>query len=106
MFGVLAGRSVSAAAELGVADALKDRPLHYTELAKAVGADQRALHRAMRALASVGVFLEPSPGTFALTPVSQLLRSDVPGSSSPKCLPWSRTGVPGPIQRQTVFGTI
>ncbi len=117
MFGFVTARAVSAAAELGVADALKDGPLYYTELAKAVGADQRALHRAMRALASVGVFVEPSPGTFALTPVSQLLRSDVPGSmrkltemltSESHWLPWGRfsdtlrSGQSGPVH---AFGT-
>ena len=80
MFGFMATRAVSAVAELSVADALEVGPLYYTDLAQAVGADQRALHRTMRLLVSMGVFAEPEPGTFALTPVSQLLRSEVPGS--------------------------
>ena len=80
LFGFMATRTLTAVASLGVADALKDGPRYYTELAAAVGADQRALHRAMRLLVSLGVFAEPAPGTFALTPVSELLRSDVPGS--------------------------
>jgi hypothetical protein len=45
-----------------------------------VGADQRALHRVMRMLSGVGIFAEKRPGTYALTPVSHLLRSDVPQS--------------------------
>ena len=80
LFGFMVTRALSAVAELKVADALKDGPRYYTDLAQAVGADQRSLHRAMRTLASTGVFAEPEPGTFALTPVSDLLRSDVPGS--------------------------
>ena len=80
LFGFMVTRTLSAVAELNVADALRDGPRYYTDLARAVGADERSLHRAMRMLASTGVFAEPDPGTFALTPVSGLLRSDVPGS--------------------------
>jgi hypothetical protein len=80
LFGMMVTKSISAVAELGVADALKGGPLYYTDLAEAVGADQRALHRVMRMLGGVGIFAEPQPGTFALTPVSDLLRSDAPGS--------------------------
>ena len=117
LFGFMATKALSAVAELGVADALKDGPLYYTDLAQAVETDQRALHRTMRALTSVGVFAEPAPGTFALTPVSSLLRSDVPGSmrkmaemitSESHWLPWGRftdtlrSGRSGP---QHAFGT-
>ena len=80
LFGFMVTRTLSAVAELNVADALRDGPRHYTELAQAVGADQRSLHRAMRMLAATGVFAEPEPGTFALTLVSDLLKSDIPGS--------------------------
>ena len=62
-------RTVSAVAALGVADALAGGPRYYTDLAGAVGADRKTLHRALRLLASVDVFAEPSPGTYALTPV-------------------------------------
>ena len=117
LFGFMVTRTLSAVAELNVADALKDGPRYYTELAKAVGADQRSLHRAMRLLVSTGLFAEPEPGTFALTPVSELLRSDVPGSlrdmavmmtSESHWLPWGRltdtlrSGESGP---QHAFGT-
>jgi len=49
-------------------------------LARAVGADASALGRLLRALASLGVLAEPSPQQYALTPVSELLRRDIPGS--------------------------
>ena len=67
LFGFMHTRTLSAVAELNVADALSDGPRYYTDLAEAVEADQRALHRAMRLLVSTGVFAEPTPGTFALT---------------------------------------
>ena len=54
LFGFMVTRTLSAVAELNVADALRDGPRHYTELAQAVGADQRSLHRAMRMLAATG----------------------------------------------------
>lgn len=80
LFGFMVTRTLSAVAQLNVPDALSAGRLYYTEVAKAVGADQRSLHRAMRLLVSTGVFEEPESGTFGLNPVSQLLRSNAPGS--------------------------
>ena len=80
LFGFMLTRGVAAAAELDVADTLRDGLLYYKELAKAVGADQRALHRVMRCSRLPGLFAEPEPGTFALNAVSELLRSDTPTS--------------------------
>ncbi|HSF14245.1 MAG TPA: methyltransferase [Vicinamibacteria bacterium] len=117
MFGFMVSRGVAAAAELDVADALRDGPLYYTELAGAVGADQRALHRVMRMLTAVGVFAEPEPGKYALNEVSELLRNDNPASfrdmaamitSESHWMPWGRltdtlrSGKSGP---QHAFGT-
>ncbi len=117
LFGFMVTRSVSAVAELDVADALAGGPLHYTDLAGVVGADQRSLHRVMRLLVSIGMFAEPEPGTFSLTPASNLLRSDHPTSmrdlavvltSESHWLPWGRftdtlrSGESGP---QHAFGT-
>ncbi len=76
--GFMVSRSVSAVAELGVADALRDHPLSGAELARAVRADERFLRRVMRLLVSTGIFAEPVPGTYGLTPISALLRSDHP----------------------------
>jgi len=38
------------------------------------------LYRVLRLLASLGIFAEVAPDSFALTPLSETLRSDVPGS--------------------------
>jgi methyltransferase family protein len=53
-----ASQAVSTAARLGIADVLRDGPKSSEELAPAVGADARALYRLLRALTSVGVFVE------------------------------------------------
>jgi hypothetical protein len=117
LFGMMVTKCISAVAALGVPDALGGGPLYYTDLAEAVGADQRALHRVMRMLSGIGIFGETQPGTYSLTPVSDLLRSDVPGSIRGMAVlltarshwePWGRlddvlrTGESGP---QHAFGT-
>lgn len=117
LFGFMVTKCMSAVAKHNVADALADGPVYYTDLASLTGTDQRALHRVMRMLSGVGIFAETEPGTFALTPASELLRSDLPGSmrdmavmaTSPShWLPWGqleetlRTGISGP---QHAFGT-
>ncbi len=71
---------VFVAAKLGLADALARGPLKPAVLAKRVGANAAALHRILRALASVGVFAETADGGFRLTPAASALRRDVPGS--------------------------
>ncbi|MEV5595092.1 methyltransferase [Streptomyces sp. NPDC052496] len=67
-------------AELGVADQLADGPLPVDEIAKRVDAHPGALYRGLRAIAGQGVFTEVAPSTFALNPMAETLRSDVPGS--------------------------
>jgi hypothetical protein len=78
--GYMASSCLYAAITLNVADHLKDGPLGIAELAKKTGANEEALYRVLRLLASLGVFDEASPGKFALTPAADLLRTDVPGS--------------------------
>src|SRR5882762_9756885 len=68
------------AAKLGLADLLNARPKTPAELARSAGADPRAVHRVLRALASEGVFAERKDGRFALTPLAATLRSDRPHS--------------------------
>ncbi len=70
--------AVRAVAHLGVADHLADGPRTVDELAAATGSHAPSLLRALRALAAEGVFVEPTPGTFGLTDVGQLLRTDHP----------------------------
>jgi len=79
--GMWLAQTVATAARLGIADALaQSQSQDSTTLARAVGADARALARVLRALASVGVLAEPLPHQYTLTPVGELLRSDIPDS--------------------------
>jgi hypothetical protein len=62
-------RRFNVAAELGIADLLKDSPRTIDNLAQATGAHPPSLYRLLRLLASEGVFIEQEQGQFALTPV-------------------------------------
>jgi hypothetical protein len=73
-------RALALAAKIGVADFLKDGPRGYADLAQETRTHAPSLNRVMRLLASVGVFEEGEGGTFALTPLGELLRTGVPGS--------------------------
>jgi O-methyltransferase domain/Dimerisation domain len=78
--GYVMGQALHAAAKLGIADALASGPKNIDALAKATETDPAALRRLMRTLASGGIFAEGDDGSYALTPLSETLRSDVPGS--------------------------
>jgi hypothetical protein len=78
--GSLVTQLIHVAATLGVADLLCDGSKGTHELAAALRVDPEALYRVLRALASVGIFEETDPRWFALTPLAQLLRTDVSGS--------------------------
>ena len=80
MTGYWVSQAVYVAAKLGVADLLVDGPLPVEALAERTGSHAPSLHRTLRALASAGVFTEASPGTYALTPMAELLRSGTPNS--------------------------
>jgi hypothetical protein len=67
-------------AKLKIADLLADGPLPVTELAQKTGSNADVLYRVLRLLASAGVFAESAGKVFALTPVSECLRADQPGS--------------------------
>jgi hypothetical protein len=76
----LVSRSLHVAAELGIADLLKDGPKSVEELARATGAHQLSLHRLLRTLSGYGIFSEASPGKFQLTPAAALLQTGTPDS--------------------------
>jgi hypothetical protein len=78
--GSLVTQLLHVAAALGIADHLSTGPRSSRELATAVHANPEALYRVLRALASLGIFMETDAGIFALTPLAEPLRSDVPGS--------------------------
>src|SRR5262245_17331554 len=69
-------QAIQVAAELGIADALADRPQPLDDLATRVGADPDALGRLMRALISRGVFRQRRDGRYDLTPLADTLRTD------------------------------
>jgi len=73
-------RALHLAAKLGIADQLAGGPRDARALAAATQTDPAALARVLRFLVSVGVFDEGEDGRFALTPISELLRADAPGS--------------------------
>ncbi len=75
-----ASRALYAAAVLDVAQALADGPKRIDEIAQDVGAHAPSLYRVLRVLASVNVFREEQDRRFVNTPLSELLRADVPGS--------------------------
>lgn len=81
---LLEGRKICAiiatVAELGIADALKAGPATAEQIASAVSADVAATHRLLRAATAFGLFARGEDGRFALTGLSQPLRSDAPQS--------------------------
>jgi hypothetical protein len=86
LMGPWIAQSLYAAAKLGLADLVKDGPKSSDDLARATGMHPRSLYRLLRALASRGVFTEEPGRRFALTPLAECLRSDVPGSQRPAVL--------------------
>ncbi|WP_156745341.1 methyltransferase [Mycobacterium sp. 1165178.9] len=78
ILGAWVAQTITAVADLGVADALADRPLQLDELASRVGADSDALHRVLRALICKGIFAQGDDGRYQLTPRADVLRSDAP----------------------------
>jgi hypothetical protein len=80
LMGKFVSKALSVAADLGVADHMQEQPTPVEELARQVGAEAGALYRLLRGLAAAGFFVEGPGRSFALTPVSRLLRSDLPES--------------------------
>lgn len=66
--------------ELGIPDLLADGAKPVGEIAAATHANEDALYRMLRTLASFGVFTESSGRRFALTSTAIYLRTDVPAS--------------------------
>jgi hypothetical protein len=78
--GYAASAALYTAITLNVADHLASGPTDVSELARMSGANEDALFRVLRLLASLGVFAESGSRQFALNPAAELLRKDVPGS--------------------------
>jgi precorrin-6B methylase 2 len=78
--GMMKTQAIHEAARLRIADLVKDGPKSTAELAEATGTDRTSLYRLLSTLASLDIFVEVDPDYFAQTPLSNLLRPDVPGS--------------------------
>jgi len=83
LMGFRVSQAIHVAATLGLADLLAPGPKTSDELAEATNTHLLALYRLMRALASAGIFRECDHRRFELTPVGELLRSDVAGTHAP-----------------------
>jgi hypothetical protein len=80
LYGAMITQLIAVAAQLGLADLLREEAKSSAELAQAVSAHPQTLYRILRALASVGIFAEDQAQRFHLTPMAELLRTEVPGS--------------------------
>lgn len=81
-------QSLYAAAKLSIADLLKDGTRHIDQLALIVGADVQSLYRLMRALSSIGVFVEVEDKCFGLTSIGETLQIDHPHSLRALAILW------------------
>lgn len=86
IWGARMTRALYVVAKLRIPDLLAEHPRTATELAEQASVDASLLNRILRLLASLGVFTESEPGTYALTPLSSLLQSEVDGSLRPALL--------------------
>jgi len=75
-------------ARLRIADAMASGPRGADELAANTGAHAPSLRRLLNALCSVDLCVQRDDGTFELTPLGTLLRSDHPSSLSSWALHW------------------
>ena len=79
--GFIPARVLYLAAKMGLADLLAKEPKSAAELAGPTGTHERALHRLMRTLSSLGVFIEGPGGRFGLTTLGEALKTGFPGSA-------------------------
>ncbi len=76
--GYMTSSALHVVVELGIADRLADGPRSADALAREAGANADALYRVLRMLSAEGIFEEIAPRHFALTPLSQPLRTGSP----------------------------
>lgn len=73
-------QAIRAAAQLGLADLVKEGPKSLLELAEATAVPVNSLVRLLRALVAIEIFTEVEADVFAQSELSFLLRSDIPHS--------------------------
>jgi len=76
----MVARAVHAVIQLGVADCIDGDPVSIDDVAESTGAQPDHLKRVLRFLASFGVFRNAGDDRFVSTDLSQVLRTDHPGS--------------------------
>ncbi len=69
-------QAIAVAAELGIADVLKDGARTAADIARTANASEDGVYRLLRALGNVGLFAETGNRRFRLTPLGRLLRTD------------------------------
>lgn len=79
-FGVAQTSVLCTAAQLGLADQVKDGPKSVAALAEATETHLPTLTRLMGVLVHLGLFVETAPGQFTCTPLGALLQTDAPQS--------------------------
>ncbi|MCO6511078.1 MAG: hypothetical protein J5I65_09820 [Aridibacter famidurans] len=79
--GYWVSRIVYMAAKLDLADHLADGAKTAGDLAGQLGVQERALHRMMRSLSSLGVLKDEGDGRYGLTPLGEAMKEDAPGAA-------------------------
>src|SRR5438874_766133 len=78
--GLVVHQALCAAARLGIADLLAKGERDAADLAAALHVNEEALYRTLRFLAGQGVFHELRRRTFVNSPLSEFMRTNIPGS--------------------------
>ena len=78
--GKWASQAIGVLAEFGVADLLRNGAQTAEEIARATNTSADGMYRLLRASAGIGLLMESNDRKFRLTPLGQLLRTDVPQS--------------------------
>jgi SAM-dependent methyltransferase len=83
---------VGTLAQLEIADQLAQGPLDCDVLANGIGCEPKATYRLLRASANVGLVSALPDGRFGLTPLGELLRSNLPGSMRDSAIAFTAPG--------------
>src|ERR1043165_609522 len=84
--GAMAVQAIHVAAKFALADLVASGPKSIKELAEATHAHESSMARLLRALTSLGIFVEDATGRYRQTALSETLRSDHPQSIRPSAM--------------------
>ncbi|RWS20321.1 hypothetical protein B4U80_12106, partial [Leptotrombidium deliense] len=98
-------RAVSCAASLNIADYVTEKPVSIDVLAEKTGANSHALHRLMRALASIGFFKEVGERHFSITPLAATLKTNAKNSVKYTAISFGHDEYPGWITLEETIKT-